>query len=1029
MVEVLKLDPDNACIWQGTTAIPLTPKTLAVVECLIANAGSIVTKEKLLNTVWPQEEVSEYALTSVIRDLRRALGDSTKKPRYIQTVHRRGYRWLAPINAAAATEPTTPGPALTSQHGVAGQPITAEVSGPDGQRFTGRIQELEQLHHHLQLATVGQRQLVFLTGEAGIGKTTLLEQFTDQVKGKQACAVAFGQCIERYGPGEAYLPVLEALNRLCHQTKGKQFIPVLEQYAPSWLMQMSAALTPAQLLQQRGQNNTLKERWLRELAEALEIITQDQVLILVLEDLHWGDPSTIELLDLVARRKEAAKLLILASYRPAAVSTANHPIKHMKQELQLHHLCQEIALGYLNPREIEQYLLQRFPDQFGGNLKSAGGETTVALSDSVFLPSETTSLDQVALAICQRTEGCPLFMVNVVDSLVDKQCPQGDPEVLNLAHLVLKAIPDNLKQLIDLQFDALAPEQQTILEAASVEGIEFLSVTIAASLHLESEQVEQSIDELVQLHHLITLDDVEILPDGSLTSRYRFIHALYQEGLYQRISQNRRIRLHRAIGLQLETMYSDQVDEMAAPLALHFEQGMEYVKAIRCRRQAGENALKRNGHPAAIEHFHQGLALLHKVRHSDERDQLELGIQPLLGTAFMTLKGQAAPEVGDAFERAQYLCPTHSPQQFDVTLGLWRHTFITGNLDQSLELAEQCFTLAKFNNDLARLGHARYALASTFMYQGKLDQALAYADAGLEDYRALSQRLSRNSEALRHSQDPSATLIAYRAWILYFMGYWDQAVQGMDALFDLAIVRSHPQTTIASLTYTGILNLYLREYKTAQQQLEQAIQLGEKWHIRQFVKIARFFLNVTLQSTLPSCSSPVMSPCSKDQLDQHRHRLSEMENTLNDRRAVGADLHATGYLNRLAEGYLRANQTDTCYTLLAQSRSLMEQNHERVFEADIYRLKGEFLLSNRSHQNEAKAETALQDAIQVARQQNAKTFELRAALDLAQLWNQQGNIAEAKALLTPVYNQFTEGFDFSDLKQTQQLLETLAVTT
>ena len=1020
MAEMLKLDVANACLWQDTVAIPLTPKAMAVVEYLVANAGAIATKEALLNTVWANEDVSEYALTSIIRDLRRALGDSTKNPRYIQTVHRRGYRWIGNVADEVSSDTETPLPtaanappnAGTNASTVIDTPVSTytntQASTQNSPFFTGRAQELKELRHRLQLATAGNRQMVFLTGEAGIGKTTLLEKFSTQIETQPDCSVALGQCIEKYGAGEAYRPVLEALNRFCHTTKGQKFISVLEQYAPSWLLQMPPLLTPAQLSRLQARGIAPKNKWLRELAEALEVITREHALVLVLEDLHWSDTSTIELLDMLARRKELARLLVLASYRPTEVNGTNHPLRQTKQELQLHNLCGEIPLNYLNQQEIENYLIRRFSNQFLPKQKFSEKETqTDALysQPETIAASETAIVDTVAAEIYQRTEGNPLFVVNVVESLVEKKLNSTGEEYLNPPKLLLNVIPNNLKQLIDLQFDALNDTKQKILEAASVEGAEFLSVTVAASLKMDSEQVEAVIDDLVQLNHLITIDDVEILPNGTLSTRYRFIHALYQEGFYQRIAQNRRVRLHRTIGTQLETIYGELAHKIATQLALHFEQGMAYAKAINYRQQAGENALRRNAHAAAIEHFQQGLALLPKVTQPAERDPLELGIQPLLGCALMTLKGQAAPEVGKAYERARQLCPTDSPEQFGVTLGLWRHTFIAGHLDRSLELGEQCFTLAKQTSQPALLGHAHYALAGTLMYQGKLEKALTHADAGLADYRSLKKQ--GGTEALRHSQDPSATLMAYRAWILFFMGYWDQAVAGMNELFELEVVRSHPQTTVTSLTYSGILYLYLREFDLAQQQLEKAIQLAHTWHIIQFATIAQFFLTCTLSS-------------------QHRldpSSLSNMKTTLERRRATGADLHATGYLNRLAEGYLRAHQAETSLAILTESRTLTAKSNERVFAADTSRLMGELLLSQDAYQHQAKAETLFRESLTTAQQQKSATFELRAATSLAQLWHKQEKASEASALLTPICEKFSEGFNFSDLKKAQQLIK------
>ncbi|MEO0408348.1 MAG: winged helix-turn-helix domain-containing protein, partial [Cyanobacteria bacterium P01_A01_bin.135] len=211
MAEALRLDRANACLWQQAVAIPLTPKAMAVVEYLVAHAGAIATKDALLSSVWANESVSEYALTSIIRDLRRALGDSTKNPRYIQTVHRRGYRWIGQVLDVTETVAGEPVPAEST----ATTPEQKQNADPKNPFFAGRGQELETLQGHLQLAAIGKRQLVFLTGEAGIGKTTLLERFSDQVANRPDCSVAWGQCIEKYGMGEAYHPVLEALNRFC----------------------------------------------------------------------------------------------------------------------------------------------------------------------------------------------------------------------------------------------------------------------------------------------------------------------------------------------------------------------------------------------------------------------------------------------------------------------------------------------------------------------------------------------------------------------------------------------------------------------------------------------------------------------------------------------------------------------------------------------------------------------------------------------------------------------------------------------
>jgi predicted ATPase len=330
--------------------------------------------------------------------------------------------------------------------------------------LVGREAELAQLHTWLDTALNGERQIVFVTGEPGIGKTTLIEAFLQRLESRvqrresegqkhpevrtldprsqtldTLLWLGRGQCIEHYGAGEAYMPVLEALGRLCRDPEGKQLLDVLSRYAPTWLVQLPALLCAEDFerLQRKVQGAT-HERMLREMAEAVEVLTAERPLILCLEDLHWSDVSTLELLSVLARRQETVRLLVLGTYRPVEMLGNGHPLRAVKQELQLHQQCKELRLGFLTEADVVKYLRGRFP--------------TKALGPSSF--------SALARTIHQRTEGNPLFMINVVDYL-SAQGVLGESGETRPA--VQIEVPERIQQVIEKQLDRLTPEEQRVL--------------------------------------------------------------------------------------------------------------------------------------------------------------------------------------------------------------------------------------------------------------------------------------------------------------------------------------------------------------------------------------------------------------------------------------------------------------------------------------------------------------------------------------------------------------------------------------
>jgi predicted ATPase/DNA-binding winged helix-turn-helix (wHTH) protein len=624
-----RLDLGSGCVWRGTEVIKLTPKAFTVLRYFVDRPGQLVSKVALFETVWPQTYVSDIALSVCIREIRKALNDDAKNPQFIETVHRRGYRFVARLIPASPV----PSPEFRAL-----SPFSAAVS-----HIVGREAELEQLHGWFEKAMQGERQIVFVSGEAGIGKTTLVETFVRTIEPAAKAWTGLGQCIQQYGAGEAYLPVFEALGRLCRLPEGQQLVGCLERYAPSWLVQMPGLLRTEELQQVRQRTTgTTQERMLREMAETLEAFSAQRMIILFLEDLHWSDTATLSLVSLLARRREPARLFVIGSYRPGDVLTDKHPLQRLIQELQLHGHCQELPVSGLSLPAVEAYCGQRF----GKRLSQVSADAPI-----------------LARTLHERTAGNPLFLAALADAIVRGEFAletAGQEEAQAKAAIrSSEQVPEVIRQIIERDIDRLEVDEQQLLEAASVAGVEFTAASVAAGVEKAEDGVEQQCAVLARRLQFIqpqAQSPHEEWPDGTLTTRYHFTHAIYQDVWYARIPAARRALLHRRIGEREEQGYQEQANTYAAQLAMHFERGREPERAIFYHQKAGENALRRSAHQEAIIHLTTGLSLLGALPDSRERGAQELALQNAVSIPLLALKGYGAPEAEHAYTRALALC-------------------------------------------------------------------------------------------------------------------------------------------------------------------------------------------------------------------------------------------------------------------------------------------------------------------------------------------------------------------------------------
>src|SRR4030095_14344852 len=370
-----RLDVVNRCLWRADERLLLTPKAFDVLRYLIDHRARLVTQDEILEAVWAETHVNPEVVKKSILEIRKVLGDRPDKPVFIETLRKRGYQFIARV----------------TDERMAGRP-EAQVD-PDG-KIVGREMPLAKLEDHLKRALAGQRQIVFVTGEPGIGKTKLVDLFQQRVAWRADSRIIRGQCIEGFGGKEAYYPLLEALGQFVRDS-GQNFVELLSKIAPTWLAPFSSLVKPEQRQTlHREVLGTTRERMVRELCEALESITIQTPLIVILEDLHWVDPSSVDVISALARRREPAKLLLIGTYRPFEILSSTNPLRTLTQNLLIHNLCSEIGVQPLEQLHIGEYLARAFPGHC--------------------LPADLSEL------IHAHCGGNPLFMSALVEDMVKR---------------------------------------------------------------------------------------------------------------------------------------------------------------------------------------------------------------------------------------------------------------------------------------------------------------------------------------------------------------------------------------------------------------------------------------------------------------------------------------------------------------------------------------------------------------------------------------------------------------------------------
>jgi predicted ATPase len=859
------------------------------------------------------------------------------------------------------------------------RPATAR---PESRATVGRQEERTALRAAFESAAAGHGLLLCVTGEPGLGKTTLVEDFLAELTAEgRLHGVARGRCSERLAGTEAYLPFLEALDSLLRGEGGASAAQVMKLVAPTWYVQLAplAADDPSLAHVLAEANGASQQRLKRELGVFLQEVSRLLPLVLFLEDVHWADASTVDLLTYLGGQCAGRRLLIVLTYRPAELALSEHPFGPVQLELQGRGVCREIALPFLSRDDLDRYLTlsfeeHQFPEEF-------------------------------ATAVHARTGGNPLFMVDLLRYLRNRGVlvENGGRWLLTQAVTdVERELPESVRSMIQRKVGQLSDADRRLLRAASVQGPEFDSAVVAAVLGLEATEVEERLEVLERIHGLVRIIREHEFPDHTLTLRYRFVHGLYQNALYASLQPTRKTQWSAEAARVLLSHYGEKSIVVAGELALLFEAARDRAEAARYFLHAAEHAVQVAANQEAIVLARRGLELLRELPDTPERARQELGLLLALGVSLIAIKGFAAPDVEATYLRARTLCQLREdiPTLFPVLYGLWNLYLVRCQLTRCTELAEQMFALASGQADPVYLLVAHNALHQPLFHLGDFAAARRHQ----EQAQALYHPHRHGSLTAVYGEDPGVGCLAYGAATLWHLGYADQAARSVDASLKLADELGIPFNRAQALYYGSLTHLGRRESKRVKELTEALMELCREQGF------ALLFVGGAILHgwSLAAEGNPAAG-------------ISQMGEGLVHWQSTGALSHRPFQLALLAEALGRIGAVQEALTALNEALELSATTGERFCEPELHRLRGQFLVSK-----PAEAEACYRQAIEVARRQQARALELRAVTSLSQLYREHGRAAEAAPLLAEVYGWFTEGFATHDLREAKALLDEIS---
>ncbi len=878
------------------------------------------------------------------------------------------FRALGPTRVKGASEPLNvyqligTGPLRTKLEMAARRGLT---------RFVGRQAEMAQLERALGLARSGRGQIVGVMGEPGVGKSRLLHEFKLAARSDSLLLEGFAVS---HGKANPYQPLIEMLKTYFGLGGGDEEGRRREKIAAK-AAALDRSLEDAVphvfslmgLLEAESPLHQMDPQIRRSRTfEALKRLflreTRDQPVVVIVEDLHWIDGESEAFLAALGEAMAAARLLLLVNYRP------------------------EYEPRWGNKTYASQIRLDPLEEKSAGEMLAA-------------MLGEEPELRPLQRLILEKSEGTPFFMEEIVRALFEAGTLVRNGRVRLTTSLAQIRIPPTVEGLLAARLDRLAPEEKELLQAAAVVGREFPLAVLGAVTDRPEAELRASLAKLQAAEFVY-----EQL--AAAETQYIFKHALTREVAYQSLLVERRTALHERAARSIEALYQDRLEEHYGDLAHQYAHTRNAEKAVQYLELAGRQAAERSALAEAITHFTTALRRIEDLPDGVARRRQELGLRIALGPVLMANLGYGSPEVSRCYDRARDLCDTlgDSRDLGPVLFGLWAFHEIRAEYGPARALAERLLSLTGEEGDPDLLPDAYWTLGDTSFFSGDL---IVARDHFLRGFAAYDPKRHR-SQAFRFGQDPGVCCLTFLAWSQAILGYPDRARHESAEAVRMARELGHPFTLARAFVVASFVHQYRGEAAEAERFADSGIAFSAEWQLGYWGRLNR-----------------VLHGWAIARRGDHEQGVREIRESVSSLLESGTPISVPYFLFLLADALVEAGKRDEALDVVRDARALVEKNGERQHEAELIRLEGALSLGRGARASNA-AEALFRRAIEVARTQQAKLFELRAATSLSRLLRDTGGSEEARGLLREVYGWFTEGFETADLKEAKALLESLS---
>ncbi len=982
-----RIDPRSGGLWLDGARVHLRPKTWEVLCLLVANPGRLLTKDDVLDAVWAGASVSDTMPSISVAELRRALQDDAKRPRYIETVHGRGFRFIADLVDLAG---------LTQAHAASELPGAetdlAPHLGAHGETpFVGRAAELARLDD-LIVRGDPQCRVMLVCGDPGIGKTTLVNHFlssfvsrrvplagrrprsdpqpSDVPETTRDVLVGRGQCLAHFGEGHPHLPIFGALRSMC--SGRAQVLALLRATAPSWLGRLPDLVSTAELDKLR--HSTATSLPTRVLDEMVALVRAVGPLVWVLEDMHWADEATLELITLLAENLTLADFRVIGTVRLAEAVGRAHPVTRMRRELLRRNRCREILLEGLSESDVEQYL--------SGRLRGMSYP------------------DWLAKRLLTHSNGNPFFLAHTVDQLQSKGGLRLSGELAEVDQARLEAaldtIPETLRDLIQEDIERLDEAQQRILGAASVAGLEVDAAMVAAASGTDVEASDTTCAELARRTPFLQRVGETTWPDGTVSGRYAFRHALYQKVLYENLPPAARRASHCRIGRALVAAYGEGASDNATVVADHFERGGDKDQAVTYHLLAARVSSKRYASREAALHLRRALTLLPFT--TNDRERREAVILAELGKVLPALQGFGDPALHELYIRARTLRTQGADASSEASL-LIGH--LLANLMQrrpqpAEELAREMLEMTSHAADPATRARAEILMGAVLYHQGDLAGTMDHADRALTlapqtlTFGPLDLHcgaLVMSGAALWQAGDPDAGLA--------------RAVLGLNA----SDSNTHPFNRVIALQPLLAIHQWRGDVGAAITMARELATSVDEQGIVQAEACALLIEGWTLFES-----------------GTHAAAAGRIEKGLEALRAHGTMMQSVYLLSVAIEVMVGLGRVQEAGSLLHEAAGLIEDGAARWWEPELHRWRGVLLCLPEPGAGNSEAAACFQASLDLATLQGSASLYLRTATSLARMRQSQRRHAEARRIVERALLGIRGGADTRDVQAAQGLL-------